>query len=218
MYNYELIQVILLLSYNNYIKYNSLINVNSLKELHKEIYYLFTTVKELQENTPANYSVDEFAVYFYTKYPAARDNAAYEALLTQAKALDISELAADKVLHAVQQRASAVALSEAAFKFTQGYGSPDEIKTLYEAFNGLPEDVSDDTEYVTTDLEELVNNAVMQKGLRWRLDCLNKGLGSLRKGDFGFLFARPESGKTTFLASEVSNMLQQTENPILWFN
>ena len=218
MYNYELIQVILLLSYNNYIKYNSLINVNSLKELHKEIYYLFTTIKELQENTPANYSVDEFAVYFYTKYPAARDNAAYEALLTQAKALNISELAADKVLHAVQQRASAVALSEAAFKFTQGYGSPDEIKTLYEAFNGLPEDVSDDTEYVTTDLEELVTGAILTPGLRWRLDCLNKSLGSLRKGDFGFLFARPESGKTTFIASEVSFMLTQTDKPIIHFN
>jgi replicative DNA helicase len=45
-------------------------------------------------------------------------------------------------------------------------------------------------------------------------------LGSLRKGDFGFIFARPETGKTTFLASEVSNFIDQVseQNPIIWFN
>ena len=46
-------------------------------------------------------------------------------------------------------------------------------------------------------------------------------MGSLRKGEFGFLFARPETGKTTFLASEVSYMLTQLKDedgPIVWFN
>jgi replicative DNA helicase len=43
-------------------------------------------------------------------------------------------------------------------------------------------------------------------------------LGSLRKGDFGFVFARPETGKTTFLASEVSFMAMQAVGPIVHFN
>jgi len=46
-------------------------------------------------------------------------------------------------------------------------------------------------------------------------------LGSLRKGDFGFLFARPETGKTTFLASEVTFMAEQLPKeagPIIWLN
>jgi replicative DNA helicase len=50
------------------------------------------------------------------------------------------------------------------------------------------------------------------------LNWLNKSLGSLRKGDFGFIFARPETGKTTFLASEMTHMVTQTEGDILWFN
>jgi hypothetical protein len=33
-----------------------------------------------------------------------------------------------------------------------------------------------------------------------------------------FVFARPESGKTTFLASEITHMVTQTDKPILWFN
>jgi KaiC/GvpD/RAD55 family RecA-like ATPase len=46
-------------------------------------------------------------------------------------------------------------------------------------------------------------------------------LGSLRAGDFGFIFARPETGKTTFLASETTFMAQQLSadaGPIIWFN
>src|SRR5690606_36805473 len=46
-------------------------------------------------------------------------------------------------------------------------------------------------------------------------------LGSLRKGDFGFIVARPETGKTCFLCSEVTFMAEQLKDddgPILWFN
>jgi KaiC/GvpD/RAD55 family RecA-like ATPase len=77
---------------------------------------------------------------------------------------------------------------------------------------------SDELDFVTTDLDVLINEAYSEQGLRWRLDTLNKMLGSLRKGDFGFVFARPETGKTTFLASEISYMLDQTDGDIFWFN
>lgn len=76
-------------------------------------------------------------------------------------------------------------------------------------------------EYVTDDLSEILDTTVRNQGLRWRLKSLNRSLGSLRKGDFGFVFARPETGKTTFLASEVTHMasqLDQPSGPILWFN
>ena len=54
----------------------------------------------------------------------------------------------------------------------------------------LEEPVVQRVEYVTDDLEEILNTGVKMKGLRWRLDCLNKSLGSLRKGDFMFLLDR----------------------------
>lgn len=76
-------------------------------------------------------------------------------------------------------------------------------------------------DFVTDDLDILINDSITTPGLRWRLDTLNKMLGSLRKGDFGFVFARPETGKTTFLASEVTFMAEQLQDdsgPILWLN
>lgn len=81
--------------------------------------------------------------------------------------------------------------------------------------------IEDKIEYVTDDLDDILETTVNKPGLRWRLDSLNKSLGSLRKGDFGFIFARPETGKTTFLACEVtffSQQLTETSGPILWFN
>lgn len=77
---------------------------------------------------------------------------------------------------------------------------------------------SGEFKFVTDDLDELVNSSVLQSGLRWRLPSLNKSLGSLRKGDFGFVFARPETGKTTFLASEVSYMAEQADSVVLHLN
>jgi KaiC/GvpD/RAD55 family RecA-like ATPase len=72
--------------------------------------------------------------------------------------------------------------------------------------------------FVTNDLEELYNDARQNVGLRWRLQTLNRMLGSLRTGDFGFIFARPETGKTTFLASEITHFATQVKKPIVWFN
>jgi hypothetical protein len=46
-------------------------------------------------------------------------------------------------------------------------------------------------------------------------------LGSLRKGNFGFIVARPETGKTLMLCSEVTHMatqLKDDDGPVLWFN
>ncbi|MEM4380517.1 MAG: AAA family ATPase [Thermoplasmatales archaeon] len=95
------------------------------------------------------------------------------------------------------------------------------VLDIYPLVEKLKQPTTETIEYVTDDIHKILNEIVATKGLRWRLDALNKSLGSLRRGDFGFVFARPETGKTTFLASEVSFMASQDLNnsgPILWFN
>lgn len=57
-------------------------------------------------------------------------------------------------------------------------------------------------------------------GLKWRLPVLNESLGDLRNGDFVIFGARPDTGKTTFLASEGTFMAQQIDPDahVLWVN
>lgn len=110
-----------------------------------------------------------------------------------------------------------------AYDVTEGRADVEKFNTLLTSFMSTEESAVEqrEDEFVTDDLEELANGTIKHPGLRWRLDTLNKMLGSLRKGDFGFIFARPETGKTTFLASEVTFMAEQlgeNSGPIIWLN
>lgn len=111
-------------------------------------------------------------------------------------------------------------ISLAAYEVDQNKKKVEVLEGLITEFQSSHDKQEDkeDSEFITDDLSELLNLTVKAPGLRWRLDCLNESLGSLRQGDFGFVFARPETGKTTFLCSEVSYMLDQTDKDILWFN
>ena len=92
------------------------------------------------------------------------------------------------------------------------------LEALKQTGEGDASKDSDLDDFVSDDLIEIVNASRAVEGLRWRLNSLNQALGSLRQGNFGFVFARPETGKTTFLASEVTHMASQAKGPILWFN
>ena len=92
----------------------------------------------------------------------------------------------------------------------------DTISNMYEGFN--KEEVVKETKFITDDLEDIFESTCHTKGLRWRLNSLNKSVGSLRKGNFIVVFARVESGKTSFLSSEVTHMAIQAKSPILWVN
>ena len=109
-------------------------------------------------------------------------------------------------------------LSIASYEVAERKKPFETIQSLLDKLS-LPEATSEPEEALVSDsLEELLNATYRTPGLRWRLNALNRSLGSLRKGDFGFVFARPETGKTTFLASEISYMAEQCSGPVLWIN
>jgi len=171
----------------------------------------------LHEKIPDNnLSVDEVEAFFWAQYPEASHDI-YDGLLSDLRNISLSDVVGEQVLAEISRKKTATRLSEAAYALASGRGSLEEVQRLTADLNS-PTEAVEEFEQVTTDLEILASNAVNRPGLRWRLDCLNKSLGSLRKGDFGFIFARPESGKTTLLASESSAMVDQTDSPIIWFN
>lgn len=73
--------------------------------------------------------------------------------------------------------------------------------------------------------DNLFKDAVNHAGLTWRLECLNLSMRPLRAGDFGILAARPDAGKTSFIADNICHMAPQImdyfedgNRPIIWFN
>lgn len=74
-------------------------------------------------------------------------------------------------------------------------------------------------------IEDLLKAEENDTGLHWRLPCLNRHIKPLRAGDFIIIAARPDKGKTTFCASELTYMASQVDElypgekrSILWFN
>jgi replicative DNA helicase len=80
--------------------------------------------------------------------------------------------------------------------------------------------VSKEDLFVTPDLS-YVSRACEGTGFEWRLEELNRSLGPMRQGDLLIVAARPETGKTTFAASEMSywaSQLKDDSRPIIWVN
>lgn len=73
---------------------------------------------------------------------------------------------------------------------------------------------------VALDMDELLSTTHGDGGLQWRLAELNISLGRIRTGDFVCLGARPEAGKSTWLAQEATHMAAQIPagQHVVWFN
>jgi len=87
------------------------------------------------------------------------------------------------------------------------------LESLKSISNALEEDM---------DLTLALSSTDRSKGLQWRLNCLRELFedGGLVKGDFGIIAGYVDSGKTSFLCSEISHMAQQLEGDqwIAWLN
>lgn len=158
---------------------------------------------------------------FWTQYPDA-DKVIYSKLFFTLQETPISHDVGVSLLKDIKRKKDLLALSEIAFRVAQGLVPEEELKLQY---TKLDTPIANDDDFplnvVTSALDELIESSYAAQGYRWRLECLNKSMGSLRPGDFGFIFARPETGKTTFLTSEITHFLTQPiypERPIIWFN
>lgn len=111
-------------------------------------------------------------------------------------------------------------ISLAAYEASEGRKDFSDVLLLSEQLRS-PVVIEDDIDYVTDDLHVLLQQTLLSPGLRWRSKSLNRALGSLRKSNFGFVFARPEVGKTTLITSEVSHMVKmipEDAGPAIFFN
>lgn len=78
-----------------------------------------------------------------------------------------------------------------------------------------------DSSEQSMDLEEALGHVDRTEGLVWRNEALKQHFGGgLIRGDFGIVAGYTDSGKTSFLSSELSYMAQQLHDDqyILWLN
>lgn len=77
----------------------------------------------------------------------------------------------------------------------------------------------DKIEWIPNELARIEQETDRSHGLQWRLECLNRGVGSIIKGDLIIVAASVGTGKTTFATSEASYMCTQiSDGDVLWLN
>lgn len=208
-----------ILIYKYYTKYNQYIDLKIIKDKYRDLYLVYEQAIALLEKFQRDITLDELKVSFFASYPNLKEeqHRVFDNVFSSLDTFSLSEDVVVDVFEQLRQRNVAYNISNEFYQVSEG--ARDWDKAVQEV-RGLLEErtVESPFEFVTDDLNEILAQTMEAPGLRWRLDSLNKMLGSLRKGNFGFIVARPETGKTTFLASEVTYMAQQATGPILWFN
>jgi len=195
-----------------------------LEYLTKELYPVLNVIDGYYrgKDDPVSLTTDDLSNLFFS-VPRQKGEY-YQEVFTALKANEATKDSTLSLIQGLRQAATLRELSMLAYDASEGRK---EVSSVLELAGGLSTnqgevcDQSEIDDFVSTDLVEIVSTSRSVGGLRWRLDSLNKRLGSLKPGVFGFVFARPETGKTTFLSSEITWMasqLKEEQGPIIWFN
>ena len=215
----ELIIKLFMTERTAYDRFYKHLNLSYIKTNFVSLYKLFMVIHSYYEKSDkTSMSKSDLELAYHSSY-LLEDSERNELsdLLDRILELELTEQNVYAYLNAHKQRCIAGEVAKLALDVEDGTAK---VEELLNKFNELEHEDTETEEAkpVNMDLHEIYESQIQTPGLRWRLDWLNKSLGSLRKGDFGFIFARPETGKTTFLASEMTHMVSQTDGDILWFN
>lgn len=216
---YELSIIKSFLTYDEWYKWKDKLEV---KDLPKELSPVYSVLHNYHTTSvnKEDLSVGDLAnLLFAHKH---KDVSYYESVLANLEKLTVSDTTTEVLLKSFYRNKILKQISLAAYDIAEGKEKHESLNELFKQLEEGPVEVSEEEfDFITDDIEQLLADTYLRPGLRWRLSTLNRMLGSLRGGDFGFIFARPETGKTTFLASETTFMAEQLADdagPIIWFN
>jgi replicative DNA helicase len=217
----ELTIIKLLLRYEEWQKAG--LDVADLPKELQGIYRCLNSYHSEANDERRDISVADLSNLYFSTLPRDRDFAS--GVFNALEALEVRDDTSASLLAATRKAKLLRELSLAAYEVAEGRADFSKVQALTTQLVNQDDSMGGvetcESEFITDDLEELIDAQRKTNGLRWRLQTLNRMLGSLRKGDFGFIFARPETGKTTFLASEVTHMASQLPDdagPVFWFN
>jgi hypothetical protein len=230
MYKLYLSIIKLFLNKEYYNKYNNSIDYKYIKEYLPELNKLYLTLNKVYTDFPEKTTVthDDLEIYFYTFYPASKQETFQPLFKALADCVDLGgDDAVVGYLKAISNKEAASRFVDLAVSYVEGGVSDshfnEALAKLHEAFSLSLQKSESSAESSFIEFSDKLEEEVRgEPGFRWSLPSLNESLGSIRKGDFGFIVARPETGKTTFLANQVANFCVQTKplsgGSILWIN
>jgi replicative DNA helicase len=206
----------------------SLIDLNQLRESHPNLYIIYDSLGKYFLRGSEYSSLDDFEAFFFqSRQLESKQQALFGEIFKTLHEAEVSDLTLADILQSLRERQAILQIAKHSLDVVDGRITTDEFKSLVDhkldfLETDASQDNADDSCIVTNKITEIISRQQDEDGLHWRLKCLNKSLGPLRKGNFGFVFARPETGKTTFVADQATYMATQAKKqglgPVVWFN
>ena len=215
--------VLFLLDKNNFDKYYKYVSKLSLELETKN---LLKTIKEYYKEFPDRdaLTVEELLVFFAVKHPLLKKRTSYQVYLEKLGSTKIEDKVLEENLNHFLEKYFA---SDIVYKLTEvldgeSFDVLNEVLDIISQYEDVKVKLNknDASLFVNSSLDDLLMQEVKVPGLKWRLSCLNDNIGELRGGSLGHVFARVDTGKTSFLVSEITNFARQLHDDeiILWCN
>lgn len=167
------------------------------------------------------------SAFFGTYHPKLTEEhrVQYRTVIDNCLGTDVDPVVRENYISRVVEQDYTARMIELLAKYNEG----EDINILRE-INQLAEQAENDLDkkaeykFIDDDISSLLEVDENHTGLSWRLQCLHEHMRPLRSGDFGIIAGRPDTGKTSFLASELTHLAKQiphafgADRPVIWFN
>ena len=144
---------------------------------------------------------------------------AYEGIIASL-AQDVDEAERSAIMLGMLELRMGTDLANVLHKWDSG-----DVPNIHEAIRSISDSFEKDADvkvldYIQVDIDSLLDQRADDNGISPRLECLQRCMRDLRGGDFGIIGGRPDRGKTTLIASEVTYMAPQlpADKTVLWLN
>jgi hypothetical protein len=209
-----------LLKKQTWVEYNSVLDWPALKQQAPEINRVFLVVKKWHDTRDNDLGMKELPVWFALQFPGMSDKekANYQAIFEQAARAEVRD---DLIASYLQQMRDMQVRKTIALLAIDDKISNEKVIAQVEQLSSPAIVAEEEIEFVTTDIDVLVQEATDNVGLFWSLECLNKSIGPIGPGVLGGVIGRKETGKTAFWVSQVANFLPQLkddEQVAIFFN
>jgi replicative DNA helicase len=208
---------------SNWDKYNKLIKGLNLE---KELALIFNLVSAYYEEYPEHSYIvpQELKAFFSLEYASYKSPEIINKVIDDIFLVEISDSVIVDYVQSVIEKDTATKIINKLLKVVdeseQGL-----LLTVEEDLQQFKDTLhlhasNDVEEFIDMDLDKLLEEECVANGIDWRLNCLQEDVGPLRGGNLIHIFARPETGKTSFLSSEITHFLKQLKDSetIIWFN
>lgn len=207
----EIILLKFLLDKENFVKYFPYVKELNLEQ---ESSTILNSIKQYFDEYPDKTHIDvqELITFNYLKNPLTKKKGVYEELFKKLEETNFNSALVEENFNNILEKYFG---SEILFKISEALNDessnflPDVEKLIEEFKEAKLELDNSDKYFVESNLKDIFAKRKEFPGIKWRINSLNEHLGEIRPKTLGHVFARVDTGKTSFIISEESYWVQQ---------